>query len=929
MLDVALELPLNDRAGWLDTACGDDPALREEIEVLLRADVDTGVLDSGVEAFLNLALQDADLGASDDSERLLPGQVLAGRYRVIALLGRGGMGEVYRADDLKLGQAVALKFLPLQVSGGDGLAHQLLREARIARAVSHPNVCRVYDVGEADGHTFLTMEYIDGEDLGSLVSRVGRLPQRQALNIARQLCAGLQAAHDLSVLHRDLKPSNIMLDARGVVRITDFGLAGVIAEPDAAGAWAGTPAYMAPEQLEGEAATRRSDVYALGLVLYEIFTGTRGFSAENIEELRRIREFTNPPRPRALAEGLDAEIEGAILSCLQGDAALRPSSPRAVAEMLPGGDPIHEAREAGETPAPELVAAFGPSGSLQPGHAFGILAAILVMLGVLMLLSDRATAPGWVRWPHSPAALDAHARQILSRLGYADPPLDRARSVITFNDAYRRWVRAHDRSPERWRAIRNAGQWDVLFWYREAPYLLRPWAFSARVTNSDPAPLAGDASLLTDLRGQLIWLEIVPDEADHPNARLTQPDWTALFREAGLDYAGFQPVLPTRNPGVASDARAAWSGTLVNWGGYPVRVEAAAHRGKPVFFELVVPWDPYWNPSAASIVAPVTAFETPMFGVMSATWLTVMPVAALFLAWRNWRSGRGDLRGAFRLAAVVFFLRLIIWILGAHHVPALGDEWILFTIAFGKSLADGAVSWLVYLALEPHARRLHARFLVSWNRLLLRREFHDPLVNRDILYGIALSPVVIASWQLPVVVSHTLGHDAPPPPLFIPLGNLPYLNFLNAPSPEPLLGGRYILEAIASSGLTALGTTIMFLVLLLGLQLLLRSFWVALAICAGLQVMMNPVAEAAGYSLISIACALVAAAVFAASLQFGLIGTLALRFCFTLWMNFPVTTAASTPHFGIGMTAVLIIAGLATLAAFGASRPWRGKLTHA
>src|SRR5579872_5903121 len=197
--------------------------------------------------------------------RFLPGRLIAGRYRIIALLGKGGMGEVYRADDLTLGQAVALKFLPDAAASDEALLERFRNEVRIARRVSHPNVCRVYDVGEVDGQTFFTMEYVDGEDLASLLRRIGRLPHDKAVEIARQLCAGLAAAHERGVVHRDLKPANVMIDGDGNVRITDFGLA--VATSDADAAHAGTPQYMAPEQLRGARASVRSDLYALGLVL--------------------------------------------------------------------------------------------------------------------------------------------------------------------------------------------------------------------------------------------------------------------------------------------------------------------------------------------------------------------------------------------------------------------------------------------------------------------------------------------------------------------------------------------------------------------------------------------------------------------------------------------------------------------------------------
>ncbi|HVB38710.1 MAG TPA: serine/threonine-protein kinase, partial [Vicinamibacterales bacterium] len=159
------------------------------------------------------------------SVRFEPGAILAGRYRLVALLGKGGMGEVYRADDLTLDQPVALKFLPAGVANSAARLAQFHGELRVARQVSHKNVCRLYDLGDADGRRFITMEYIDGEDLASLLRRIGRVPQDKAIEFARQLCAGLSAAHERGVLHRDLKPANVMIDGTGNVRLTDFGLA--------------------------------------------------------------------------------------------------------------------------------------------------------------------------------------------------------------------------------------------------------------------------------------------------------------------------------------------------------------------------------------------------------------------------------------------------------------------------------------------------------------------------------------------------------------------------------------------------------------------------------------------------------------------------------------------------------------------------------
>ncbi|MGH9810559.1 MAG: serine/threonine-protein kinase, partial [Terriglobia bacterium] len=215
--------------------------------------------------------------ASSEDGRFPAGTLLSERYRLISMVGRGGMGEVYRASDLKLNQPVALKFLPPAVAAKPGLLERFHGEVRIARQVSHPNVCRVYDIGEAEGSAFISMEYVDGEDLGSLLRRIGRLPHDKAVEIGRKLCAGLAAAHAKGVLHRDLKPANIMIDGRGQVLIMDFGLAALADQVAGAEVRNGTPAYMAPEQLAGKEVSERSDIYALGLVLYEVFTGQRAF----------------------------------------------------------------------------------------------------------------------------------------------------------------------------------------------------------------------------------------------------------------------------------------------------------------------------------------------------------------------------------------------------------------------------------------------------------------------------------------------------------------------------------------------------------------------------------------------------------------------------------------------------------------------------
>jgi serine/threonine-protein kinase len=191
-----------------------------------------------------------------DEREMVPGTVLASRYRIVAPLGRGGMGRVYRAEDLKLGQTVALKFLPASLTNDPAWLGRFFAEVRLSREVTHANVCRVHDIVETAGEDggalhFLSMEYVDGENLAALLQRFGRLPTEKALEMCGQIVAGLAAAHAKGVLHRDLKPANVTVDAKEQAKITDFGLAVVADDAVHAAEVAGTPGYMAPELLTG------------------------------------------------------------------------------------------------------------------------------------------------------------------------------------------------------------------------------------------------------------------------------------------------------------------------------------------------------------------------------------------------------------------------------------------------------------------------------------------------------------------------------------------------------------------------------------------------------------------------------------------------------------------------------------------------------
>ncbi len=453
--------------------------------------------------------------SSPGQGRFLPGTIIAGRYRVIGQLGAGGMGEVYRADDIRLGQAVALKFLPPAFASDARRLEAFRAEVRLAREVTHPNVCRVHDLGDVEGEIFLSMEYVDGEDLGSLLRRIGRVPQDKALELARQICAGLAAAHERGVLHRDLKPANIMIDGRGRARIMDFGLAAVTGTVRREDIRSGTPHYMAPEAFEGREVTARSDVYSLGLVLYELFTGRRAIEAKTLAELKE-RHATGSAfsLPSALVADLDPAVESVILRCVEPEPAARPASVVAVAAALPGGDPLAAALAAGETPSPELVAAAGGEGALAPRTAWSWLAVVLASVLLLAFTAPSTTLLGRAPFEKPPDVLEERAREILAGTGHELKLRDKARG-LQLDRAYLDWI-GRERGPQ---AVATVVPRPYEFWYRQADAPLRPLGAIFSVSPSDP-PLnqPGSAMVVLDSAARLLMLAVPPPEVETGDA---------------------------------------------------------------------------------------------------------------------------------------------------------------------------------------------------------------------------------------------------------------------------------------------------------------------------------------------------------------------------------------------------------------------------
>lgn len=890
LFESAIERDPAERAAFLDQACGDDVTIRREVESLLEHHQPTG-------RFIPTLIHEAarllplDKSFATGGARFIPGTVLANRYRIIALLGKGGMGEVYRADDLKLSQPVALKFLPQKLARDKGMLERFHREVRIARQISHPSICRVFDIGEVEDQHFLSMEYIDGENLAALLRRIGRLPPDKAVEIANQLCSGLTAAHQEGVLHRDLKPANVMIDGRGRAKITDFGLAGLAEEFEGNEIRAGTPAYMAPEQLAGKEVTIKSDIYALGLVLYEIFTGKKAFEAESLEELARLRESSAPPSLSSHVKEVDPLVERVILRCLERDSRNRPASVAQVAAALPGGDPLAAAIAAGETPSPEMVAAAPKEGALRPAVAIACIAAFFVELALVIFLSGRLMLHNNLPLEKSPEVLAYQSSNLIKSFGYADTPADIAYG-IGGDSAYYAYMSQRKASSEDWKKLETGQPLGYYFWYRQSPRPMPPG--SIKVTQSNPpVDASGMAKVILDMRGRLVEFYAVPPQVDTSPSTI-QPDWSAAFAQAGLDIANFKQVESVWVPPTYADARVAWEGAYADHADIAIRVEAASYRGRLVYFQIIPPWE---KPVRQEEAYSRTSRQAAGF-ILAAVFFAVL-AASVMLARRNLRLARGDRKGAFKLAVFMLMALLIGQLIGADHVPALGAELdILFNI-IAWALFASVLIWILYIALEPYVRRLWPRLIISWSRLLAGG-FRDPMVGRDVLIGSLLGLGHTLTIYLMSIVSRGRGK---------------HISAITGIDPETLKGIRSVITSLLTDSLVqwfALSVGLLFILLLL--YILLRRQWLAAVAMWLLFATVEILAFAIpGPIIFWIGPIIISTLAVMAVARFGLLTTMSFIFFFDLSFHYALTSNLSSWH---AQTTFIILPVLITAALY-------------
>ena len=788
------ELPVNSR---FCLTCGANVTASNADEVATIA-MSAGLSDAPLTPMAGSRIRSGSAAA--ETQRFPPGTLIASRYRVIARLGKGGMGEVFRADDLILGQPVALKFLPETAANNPSLLARFYDEVRIARQVTHPNVCRVHDIGEVQGQPYLSMAYIDGEDLGVLLRRIGRLPADKATEFSRKLCAGLAAAHAQGVLHRDLKPGNIMIDSQGQVLITDFGLAGIAEELQGAEVRNGTPAYMAPEQLTGQEVSPRSDIYSLGLVMYEMFTGRPPFEANTAAEMLRLRQHSRATNPSTLVHDIDPAVERSILRCLEPDPKMRPQTALAVAAALPGGDPLAAALAAGETPSPETVAAAGTDEGLRPVIAMAALAGTIALLAVLMIFTPRLRTINKIPLENPPEALAAKARDTIRKLGYTERPADAAYGFY-YTD-YQDYLAKKLKSMAEWDRTYATAPSPLGFWYRQSPRLLESQSIysAGRVQTNDPFPQnSGEIRADVDQEGRLLEFRAIPPQLDNSGNAARSADWGLLFAAADLDVSKFQQAPPEWVPLLDTDSRAAWTGTYPGHPDLPIRIEAAAWHGKPVYFEIVWPWT-----KPARLVEDAGSRSQRAAGIAKNVFLILIGIVAIIAARSNSKAGRGDHRGAVRLGLFAGIASLIGWAFSAHHV-ASGAESGLLGEATADAVLRAVLLWGLYLALEPWIRRYWPRTLITWTRVLSGR-FRDPLVGRDLLFGTLFGVAYVV-----LILSFNMIDPGPHQDLQV----------------SNLMGGRAIAFVIMQHLFSTVSTSTEFFLMIFLLRVLVRKEWIA------------------------------------------------------------------------------------------------------
>lgn len=885
--------PEAQRSSLLAERCQDDKELRVEVEQLIsNHTAEPPAAASSSPTVPSVAAPPASVEPPPPVE-LVAGEVIAGRYRIHGRLGEGATGVVYRADDMVLKQPVAMKFLRTKGEKDSRVLERFRREVRMALRVSHPNVCRVFDIGESNGRSYFTMEFCGGEDLSHLIRRAGRISVEKGTDIARQICSGLAAAHSAGILHRDLKPGNVLLDSKGRVLITDFGIAAAV---DAAGfrELAGTPGYMAPEQIIGVGVDERSDIYSLGLVMYELFSGKPAFGGKTIKDSLAAQLDGDPPELSEVVPGVDPDIESLVGKCISRERDNRPSSALVVAAALPGVDALAVAIEAAQTAPPSLV---GDSANLARKIRRPLVWGAVALVGCLLLPMVRA----WSHFPWDdpsskpPSVLLDRARSLCRAVygaeayphfafGYCDQL--RAQRVLEQVIGDFPSDRALGRSP------------GLIFWYREARTPLTPITVETLIfgpgntTSVDPPHLnTPQHVMLLDSGGRLL---ATTDTLFGSNDNAMNPLDDSRLRETA-DIKGTSSdlvALKWSNPAFGSFCNATGV-RLVDE--KPATLLACAPREfTRVFAVLEEPQE--MAGGLFSVPAPIRgriAIDLLRFLYVLATLL------AIPFAIHNVRLSRCDLVGASRLAMLFLIANLLGWALCGSFGGTPNTTLALIAVALLRGFGIVAMVLMFYLALEPLARKHCPHLMILWTRLLQARPI-SPVLYDHLLVGITVGILLALVLSADFAIVHFLGRVHAEPLIAKQVG-------------QRLPGLGSFLSGVLHSAQSAVAQGLLLLLILTSSKAVLRrKFLAASATALVLLILVTP-------RIADLLVSPVLVGVFGVGLitwitiRYGLVSLVVALFVFDVLNSTPMTWRPSDWFFPVSISALGVTTAIALL----------------
>ncbi|MFN2454966.1 MAG: hypothetical protein ABR577_12165 [Pyrinomonadaceae bacterium] len=537
-----------------------------------------------------------------------------------------------------------------------------------------------------------------------------------------------------------------------------------------------------------------------------------------------------------------------------------------------------------------MVAAAPKKGALKPAVAVACLSAVVLLFAFIVFFVGRVKHHEWIPLDKPPEVLAERADSIVKKLGYTNTPVDADYGFADNLDDYYSYANA-EQSPNRWERMRSGQPAVIHFWHRTSPRYLEPLQGESVWLNDPPNDVAGMTKIILDVRGRLLEFQAVPPQVKEKTAQTGEVDWATLFTEAGLDIRNYRQTESSWTPPVFADMNLSWEGKHVDHAEIPVRIEAAAYQGKPVYFQIVAPWDKPLRQEETFSTAPRRAAGV----ILILIFLSVV-IAGVFLARRNLRQGRSDTRGAFKVSLFIFLVSLAASLLIADHIPDLTREYLILYKIAGDSLFYAALIGLIYLALEPYVRRRWASLIISWNRLLAG-DWRDPLVGRDILVGGMLGLTHTGVIYLLNLLPYWMGIMTAPNPGT----NISYLQSFKH------LWANFLMTSV--DGIFSAFAPLLFLVLLVTIF---RKQWLATIVFWTLIFLLIGLAFAGAAPLFFwLGPALVATLIVVCISRFGLLAMVSFQVFFTLTFHNPISANFSRWYFGNTIFAAVVLLGLA------------------